>query len=92
MDLLKDKLALITGAGGGLGAAMASGFVREGARVIVADVAHEKAQAVAQALRDAGGQAWAEALDVTDRAACQAFAQAVGERHGAIDEIGRAHV
>ncbi len=87
MDLLKDKLALITGAGGGLGAAMAQGFVREGARVIVADVALDKAQAVAQALRDAGGQAWAEALDVTDRAGCQAFAQAVTARHGDIDVL-----
>ncbi len=87
MDLLKDKLALITGAGGGLGAAMAQGFVREGARVIVADVALDKAQAVAQALRDAGGQAWAEALDVTDRAGCQAFAQAVTTRHGDIDVL-----
>ncbi len=87
MDLLKDKLALITGAGGGLGAAMAQGFVREGARVIVADVALDKAQAVAQALCDAGGQAWAEALDVTDRAGCQAFAQAVTARHGDIDVL-----
>ena len=87
MDLLKDKLALITGAGGGLGAAMAQGFVREGARVIVADVALDKAQAVAQALCEAGGQAWAEAVDVTDRAGCQAFAQAVTARYGDIDVL-----
>ncbi len=87
MDLLKGKLALITGAGGGLGAAMARGFIAEGARVIVADVRLDKAQEVAQALREAGGDAWAEAVDVTDRAGVQAFAQGIRERHGAIDVL-----
>ncbi|MDB5861203.1 MAG: NAD(P)-dependent dehydrogenase, short-chain alcohol dehydrogenase family [Ramlibacter sp.] len=85
MTLLKDKLALITGGGGGLGAAMARGFVREGARVIVADVQLEKAQAVADAIRAEGGQAWAEAVDVTDRAATQRFAESITARLGPID-------
>jgi NAD(P)-dependent dehydrogenase (short-subunit alcohol dehydrogenase family) len=85
VTLLKDKLALITGGGGGLGAAMARGFVRAGARVIVADVQLEKAQAVADAIRAEGGQAWAEALDVTDRAATQRFAEAITARLGPID-------
>jgi NAD(P)-dependent dehydrogenase (short-subunit alcohol dehydrogenase family) len=64
---------------------MARGFVREGARVIVADVQLEKAQAVADAIRAEGGQAWAEALDVTDRAATQRFAEAITARLGPID-------
>ena len=38
MDLLKDKLALVTGAGGGLGSAIAHGFAVQGARVIAADI------------------------------------------------------
>ncbi|RYF71855.1 MAG: SDR family NAD(P)-dependent oxidoreductase, partial [Comamonadaceae bacterium] len=45
MDLLKDKLALVTGAGGGLGSAISLGFVKEGARVIVADVDAARADA-----------------------------------------------
>ena len=69
MNLVKDKLVLVTGGGGGLGAAMAHGFVNEGARVIVLDVQLDKAQAVADAIRAKGGEAWAEALDVTDRVA-----------------------
>jgi NAD(P)-dependent dehydrogenase (short-subunit alcohol dehydrogenase family) len=37
--LLKDKVAIITGAAGGIGAAMARGFAKEGARVVIADIA-----------------------------------------------------
>jgi NAD(P)-dependent dehydrogenase (short-subunit alcohol dehydrogenase family) len=87
VNLLKDKLALVTGGGGGLGAAMAHGFVREGARVIVADVQRDKAEAVAEAIRAQGGQAWAETVDVTDRAATQALAEALTARLGPIDVL-----
>lgn len=87
MDLLKNKLALITGAGGGLGSAIAHGFAREGARVIVADIDGARAAAVAQAIKAMGGQAWSEAVDVTDRAATQAWAQALTQRLGPIDVL-----
>ena len=56
MNLLKDKLALITGGGGGLGSAMAQGFAREGARVIVADL--DRAKAVEADLKKAGSDAF----------------------------------
>ena len=85
MDLLKDKLALVTGAGGGLGAAIAQGFAREGAKVIVADIDAARAASVAQMITDHGGQAWSEVLDVTDREGVRQFAQAVTERLGPID-------
>jgi NAD(P)-dependent dehydrogenase (short-subunit alcohol dehydrogenase family) len=85
VNLLKDKLALITGGGGGLGTAMARGFAREGARVIVADVQLDKAQAVADAIRADGGQAWAEAVDVTDRGATRQLAESISGRLGMID-------
>jgi NAD(P)-dependent dehydrogenase (short-subunit alcohol dehydrogenase family) len=85
MDMLKDKLALVTGAGGGLGAAIAQGFAREGAKVIVADIDAARAASVAQMITDHGGQAWSEVLDVTDREGVRQFAQAVTERLGPID-------
>lgn len=87
MNLLENKLALVTGGGGGLGAALAHGFVKEGARVIVADVRLEAAEAVAGAIRARGGQAWAEAVDVTDRAATQRLADALTARLGPIDVL-----
>lgn len=85
MDLLKDKLALITGAGGGLGSALSLGFAKEGARVIVADVDASRADATVGKITAAGGQAWSVAVDVCDRAAVQACAVDLGARLGPID-------
>lgn len=85
MDLLKNKLALVTGAGGGLGSAIAHGFAREGARVVVADINSERAAAVAASIVEKGGQAWSEVLDVTDREGTRRFAEALTERLGPID-------
>ena len=85
MDLLKGKLALVTGAGGGLGSAISLGFAREGARVIVADIDPSRADATAERIRAAGGEAWSVALDVCDRAAVQACAAELEGRVGAID-------
>lgn len=85
MKLLDNKLALITGAGGGLGSEIARGFVNEGARVVLADLDLDRAEAVAAKLRAQGAQAWAARLDVTDRAAVQAFAAELTASRGAID-------
>lgn len=85
MDLLKDKLALVTGAGGGLGSAISLGFAGEGARVIVADVDAARAEATAARITAAGGQAWSVAIDVRDRAAVQACAADLEARLGPID-------
>lgn len=84
-QLLEGKLALVTGGGGGLGAAIAQGLVREGARVVLADLDLARAEKVAGDLRAQGAQAWAEGLDVTDRQAVQAFAQRVTQERGALD-------
>jgi len=84
MDLLKGRLALVTGAGGGLGAAIARGFAREGAIVIAADIDGERAVAVASAIVEQGGRAFGEALDVTDREGVRRFAASMESQHGPI--------
>lgn len=87
MGLLDNKVALITGAARGLGAAMAAGFVREGATAIVADRDLAGAQRTAGVLIANGGQASAVALDVTDRAAVAACAAEVRAMHGGLDVL-----
>ena len=70
---LANKVAIITGAGGGMGRVAAELFAREGARVVVADVTAGAGQATVDAVRAAGGQAIAVAANVADEAEVQAL-------------------
>ena len=66
MRRLEDKIALVTGAGAGIGRAVAETFAREGAHVVVADRDGEAAREVADAITKSNGSAQAETVDVTD--------------------------
>ncbi|MDT0380779.1 SDR family oxidoreductase [Streptomyces sp. DSM 42041] len=72
--------AVVTGAGSGIGAATARRLAAEGHHVVLAGRRTERIEAVAREIADAGGSAEARALDVTDRAAVRAFADALGDR------------
>jgi NAD(P)-dependent dehydrogenase (short-subunit alcohol dehydrogenase family) len=65
---LKDKNAIVTGAGSGIGRAIALGYVAEGARVVAADLNFSAAQQTVEAIQTAGGQGLAVAVDVSQRA------------------------
>ncbi|SED02131.1 SDR family NAD(P)-dependent oxidoreductase [Rhodococcus koreensis] len=71
MDRLTGRVALVTGAAGGIGSATAQRLAREGARVIVTDVREPEARRVADEITASGGQAIALAHDVTDADAWQ---------------------
>jgi len=82
--LLHNHIAAITGAGSGIGRAIALGFAREGARVVALDINGETAAKTATDIRAAGGEAHHLTLDVTDAAACRAVAGEIAEKIGAI--------
>jgi 3-oxoacyl-[acyl-carrier protein] reductase len=93
---LADKVAVIYGGGGAIGAASARVFAREGARVFLAGRTREKLLAVAREIEKAGGHAAATALDIFDASAVEAHADAVAREAGRIDvmfnAIAIAHV
>ena len=82
---LDGRTALITGAGSGLGKAIASLFAREGARVIINDLNRDAAQAVVASLGSASERSSAIAADVSDSAAVRAMFAQVKERFGGLD-------
>ncbi|MDX8497784.1 L-iditol 2-dehydrogenase [Mesorhizobium sp. VK4C] len=79
---LKDKVAVVTGGAQGIGAAIVRGFVDEGAHVVIADMAADKAEVLA---RELGGKATAVRLDVRDLASIEAMVDQVTRTHGGID-------
>ncbi len=83
---LKDKVAIITGAGSGIGAATARRFADEGAKVVVADVADDAANAVASEIEAGGGQAIAVHCDVSSKTDVDAMVAR------AVDTYGTVHI
>ena len=83
--LLKDKVAIVTGAGQGIGAAIAQAYAREGAKVAVVDMNAEAADAVAAGIRQAGGAAKGLACNVAERASVDRMVSAVAAEWGRVD-------
>ena len=89
------SVAVITGGGQGIGAAVARSFAREGAAIVVAARSTDRIERIAKEILKAGGKAWAITCDVTDAASVHNLAQAAGRRAGAVDILvnnaGAAH-
>ena len=83
---LKDKVAVITGGGGGIGRALALAFAAEGMHIALADVEEEPLAAVASEVEQTGVRCSTSVIDVTDLTSMQTFASKVFE------ELGGAHV
>ncbi len=83
--ILADRIAIVTGAGSGIGRAGAEILAREGAVVVAVDREGARAEETAAAIRAAGGRAEGAALDVADDAALAALVAGVEARHGRID-------
>jgi 3-oxoacyl-[acyl-carrier protein] reductase len=84
MPLLQNHIAVITGAGSGIGRAIAHGYAKEGARVVALDINEQAAAETAKAIRDAGGSAESFVLDVTRREQCVAMAKQIADKVGQV--------
>jgi len=82
---LPGKVAIVTGAGHGMGEAEARLFAKEGARVVVADILEGEAERVAQDIRDSGGEAIAVRIDVTSEPDWQALIGKTVGTYGRLD-------
>ncbi|HEX5084467.1 MAG TPA: SDR family oxidoreductase [Blastocatellia bacterium] len=87
MNRLKDKIAVVTGSGAGMGEGMVRLFAEEGARIVVSGRDEEKGQAVAAEIAAAGAQAVFIRADVSVEADCRALIDKTVERFGGIDVL-----
>ena len=84
---LQDKVAVITGAASGIGAACARRFTAEGARVVASDISEAACAALAEELGKAGAKVMVVTGDVTSRADTEAIAKAARDSFGRIDVL-----
>ena len=82
---LEGKVAIISGASGGMGAEEARLFAREGAKVVIADIIDDDGEAVARQIEDSGGEAIYVHTDVTSAESWDALVQTTIDKYGKID-------
>jgi NAD(P)-dependent dehydrogenase (short-subunit alcohol dehydrogenase family) len=85
METLKGKVAIVTGAGQGIGTVVARRFASEGARVVIADINQESSQQVARLIEQEGGTAIGVSVDVTHEEQVRALMEATVSEYGGLD-------
>jgi 3-oxoacyl-[acyl-carrier protein] reductase len=84
-QVLKDKVAIITGGGRGIGRAFALKFAEEGAKLLLPDISLERAESVAKEIKAKGGEAVAMKTDISDENDTKKMAEKVIQQYGKVD-------
>ncbi len=84
---LKDKIAIITGAGRGIGATTAEKFAKEGAKVVVADINKNDIEEIVNSIKENGGEAIGVIVDVTNREQVDSLMSKTLKEFGKIDVL-----
>ena len=82
---LKDKVAIVTGAGRGIGQAIAGAMAKEGAKIVVAEVSEQRGNKVANEIKQAGGQAVFTKLDVSNNDEIKTAVEDILKQFGKVD-------
>ena len=85
MDRLKDKVAIVTGSTSGIGIGIAKLYAAEGAKVVICGRRESKGQAVVDAIKENGGEAWYHFMDITDTSTIDQLLADTVEKYGKID-------
>lgn len=83
--ILKDKVAVVSGSGSGIGRAVAEAYAREGARVVITDINEEHGQQTVDAIKSAGGEAFFIKSDSSNAEDNKALVIAIVEKYGRLD-------
>ena len=84
---VQGKVAVVTGAAQGIGRGCAEMLAREGASVIIGDIQHDAGQAVAAAIREAGGEARFQHVDVVEEKQCEQLMETAVQAYGRLDIV-----